>query len=109
MTATTTTQRLKAALNEVDYPADRDRLVEAARANGADEDTVRALRAMPPDDYRNFDDVRASTQKTDDGGPTGDADKANARRHHTKPGVAEREKDIPANPIVEELGENRGS
>ena len=39
-----------------------------------------------------------------------DAEKADAHRVHTKPGLAQSAKDIqPANPIIEELGENRGS
>ncbi|TQN33225.1 uncharacterized protein DUF2795 [Haloactinospora alba] len=109
MTATTTTRRLKAALDDVDYPADKDQLVRTARDNGADEDTVRALEAMPPTDYGDFDEVTASVQMTDDAGPLSDAEKARARRHHTTPGVAETEKETPDNPIEEELGENRGS
>ncbi|MBB4934539.1 hypothetical protein F4561_005359 [Lipingzhangella halophila] len=109
MVATTTTERLQAALSDADFPADKDRLLEFARANGADDETVRALRALPVAEYENFEQVAASVAKTDAGGPTDDADKANARRHHTHPQMAEREKDIPSNPIVEELGENRGS
>ncbi|WP_046470092.1 DUF2795 domain-containing protein [Allosalinactinospora lopnorensis] len=109
MVATTTTERLQAALSGADFPAHRDDLVEAARDSGADEETIRALRAIPAEDYANFSEVTASVRMADAGGPDSDSDKANARRHHTHPGMAEREKEIPGNPIAEELGENRGS
>ncbi|RNL82168.1 DUF2795 domain-containing protein [Halostreptopolyspora alba] len=109
MVATTTTERLQAALAEADYPADKERLLEVARASGADEETVRALRALPLAEYANFEEVTASVAKEDAGGPETDAEKARARRHHTHPHMAEREKETPTNPIVDELGENRGS
>jgi hypothetical protein len=48
---------IRAALVDVDYPADKDTLVEAARKACADDGTLLALRAMPPVDYRNIDEV----------------------------------------------------
>ncbi len=109
MVATTTNERLQAALSDADFPTDKEQLVEVARASGADEETVRALRALPVTEYASFAEVTASVPKPDDRGPAGDADKANARRHHTHTHLAEREKEIPTNPIVDEVGENRGS
>lgn len=108
MGATTEHDRVKDALAEVDFPAHRDELVEAGQSAGADGETVRALRAMPPVEYENIGQVLASVPAADAGGASG-ADKAAARRHHTHDRLAEREKDVPANPIAEELGENRGS
>jgi hypothetical protein len=106
MVASTTRSRLRDCLNDVDFPADKGNLVEAAVRNGCDEDTVRALRAIPPETYANFSQVLASVPLADT--LLSDAEKAVARRVHTKRGLAEGAKDIPApSPIVEELGENR--
>ena len=38
-------------LSGVDYPADRDDLVEAAESNGADSDLLELLRALPDRTY----------------------------------------------------------
>lgn len=57
-------------LSGVDFPADKDRLVEQARHGGADEETVRALRAVPPESYGGFGQVLVSVPLADDGGPT---------------------------------------
>jgi hypothetical protein len=47
-------------LTNVDFPASRDALVQAAEQDGAPEDVVKALRAMPPVDYGNKDEVMRS-------------------------------------------------
>lgn len=47
-------------LTTVDFPAHRDDLVRAAEGEGAPEDVVKALRAMPPVVYENKDEVRRS-------------------------------------------------
>ncbi|MBF6135170.1 DUF2795 domain-containing protein [Nocardia otitidiscaviarum] len=39
--------QLQKYLSGVDYPCDRDELVQAARNNGADTDVLDALRGMP--------------------------------------------------------------
>lgn len=80
----TSDERLRAALSEVDYPASKDELVGYAQRAGADEQTVRALRAMPPVDYTNFDEVSGSVPQQHD-------------------------KSEASTPIGEEIGENRGS
>ncbi|HVR00483.1 MAG TPA: DUF2795 domain-containing protein [Mycobacterium sp.] len=109
MAAATTRSRLRQYLNDVDYPADKDTLLEVANRNGCDEDTSRALRAIPPETYANFGEVLSSVALTDDQDLT-DSAKAEAHRVHTKPNLAQSAKDVgPVNPIVEELGENRGS
>ncbi len=109
MAAATTRSRLRQYLNDVDYPADKDALLEAANRNGCDEDTNRALRSIPPETYANFEEIVSSVTLTDDADPT-DSEKAQAHRVHNKANVAQSAKDVgPVNPIVEELGENRGS
>ena len=44
MAASTTPSRLRHCLNDVDFPADKDALLDAATRNGCDDETSRALR-----------------------------------------------------------------
>ncbi|MCV7379574.1 hypothetical protein BST11_11475 [Mycobacterium alsense] len=68
------------------------------------------MRAIPPETYTNLNQVAASVTIANDDDVIRDADRAAARRTHTEPGRTESAKDITAeSPIVEELGENRGS
>ncbi|MDD7968219.1 DUF2795 domain-containing protein [Actinomycetospora lemnae] len=68
MSASTTRDRLDAALDGVSFPADRDTLVEAARRRD-DEQTARALRAIPPVEYGSPKDVVASVSLAEDDHP----------------------------------------
>lgn len=107
---TTDRSTLEATLSAVDFPASKEDLVAYAENNGADEGTVRALRAMPPADYENLTEVERSVpldKATEEG--QSDSDKAQQDRHRPESGLAEHETRTPDNPIVEELGENRGS
>lgn len=47
-------QQLRDALVDVDYPADKQTLLDHAIRNGANEDVLAVLRAVPPEDYGNF-------------------------------------------------------
>jgi len=110
MSASTTHQRLRHALEDVDFPAEKDRLVDQALENDADAQTVRALRAIPPVEYRSLSEVLSSVSLDDEKDVVSPGQQAQARRTHTKPGLAESAKNqSPINPIVEELGTNRGS
>jgi hypothetical protein len=51
---------IRAALIDADYPADKDALVHYAEKACAEPETVRALRAMPPVEYGNIDEVLRS-------------------------------------------------
>ncbi|MFD6950305.1 hypothetical protein A6A08_02165 [Nocardiopsis sp. TSRI0078] len=100
---------LQAILGEVDFPAGKDRIVEHARNADADEELLSALRAIPPADYNQPEEVLRSVPL-----PRSDTDshpesaRAQHRREHGKPGMAESMKETrPVNPIEEELGENR--
>jgi hypothetical protein len=104
--AVTDVDRLRSVLSGADFPAERDDLVGCAQRAGADNDTVRALRAMPPVSYSNFAEVLQSVSLKSDRSP---ADQAAQRRTHTKPGLTELEKDVPSHPIGDEIGDNRGS
>uniref|UniRef100_UPI00403C64C6 DUF2795 domain-containing protein n=1 Tax=Mycobacterium hainanense TaxID=3289775 RepID=UPI00403C64C6 len=109
MVASTTPNQLRRCLSDVDFPANKQDLLDAADRNGCDDDTVRALRGIPPETYNNAAQVAASVTIADDR-DVENGGKAAARRTHTKPGLAENAKDNPVqSPIVEELGENRGS
>jgi hypothetical protein len=57
MSDTTTVDRLRTVLTDVDYPAGKGQLVDHASRNNADEDTVHALRSVPDRLYESFDDV----------------------------------------------------
>jgi hypothetical protein len=110
MSASTTHQQLRRALGDVDFPVEKDRLVDRALANGADDHTVRALRAIPPVEYQSLSEVLSSVPLRDEQDEVQPGQQAQARRTHTKPGLAESAKDVsPPNPIVEELGTNRKS
>lgn len=102
--------RLKAALDDVDYPATKEQLLARAESNKADEDTIKALRSVQNVSYGNFGDVAGAIPMAP-GAEYGqsDSDKAQQDRQSTKDGLAETMTETPDNPIVEELGENRGS
>lgn len=107
MVASTSRDELRKCLEDIDFPAGKDDLVNAASKKDCDE-AARALRAIPPETYRNLAEVLASVTLDDD--ELSESEKASARRTHTKPGLAENAKEIgPVNPIVDELGENRYS
>ena len=57
MSDTTTVDRLRTALADVSYPADKGQLVDHASRNNADEDTVHALHSVPERLYGSFDEV----------------------------------------------------
>jgi hypothetical protein len=110
MSASTTHQRLRHALEDVHFPAEKDRLVDQALENDADAQTVRALRAIPPVEYRSLSEVLSSVSLDYEKDVVPPGQQAQARRTHTKPGLAESAKNqSPINPIVEELGTNCGS
>jgi hypothetical protein len=43
--------KIQKFLSGVDYPADRDQLIQAAKSNGADKDTLDQLRQLPDRNY----------------------------------------------------------
>lgn len=101
---------VKMSLSAMTFPASKEEIVSYAENTTADEATVRALRAMPVGDYDSVSEVEAAVpldKGTEEGQSS--SDKAQQHRKNTQSGLAEQETDIPANPIVEELGENRGS
>ncbi|MEJ2852131.1 MULTISPECIES: DUF2795 domain-containing protein [unclassified Saccharothrix] len=57
MSDTTTVDRLRTALRDVRYPADKAQLADHASRNNADEDTVHALRSIPGEVFGSFEEV----------------------------------------------------
>jgi len=102
----TDADRVHRALSEVRFPADKANLAQHALEAGADRDTIRALNAIPPVEYANIAEVMQSVT-LDDGRSA--AERAAQHREKTHPRVTERERPVPKNPIVDELGVNRGS
>jgi Protein of unknown function (DUF2795) len=79
-------------LVDVDFPADKDALVAAAERHGAGDEVVRAIRAVPPVDYRNKDEVVRSLRL--DPAPHRDPGLASEQaRQDAQPGIAEHLRD----------------
>ncbi|MFC0052322.1 DUF2795 domain-containing protein [Streptomyces actinomycinicus] len=93
------------ALKDVSYPADRDRLVSAAREAGAPEAVVDALRGIPADEYAGRDEVARSVrvEPASDPGPDAGRRPAERARHGGKPGISQHLWEEPKTPIHEEF------
>ncbi|GAB3488121.1 DUF2795 domain-containing protein [Amycolatopsis cihanbeyliensis] len=107
---TTDRRTLEAALSDADFPAGKEQLVSYAENHGVDAGAVRALRAMPPAEYANVAEVLRSAplDKAAEEGQSS-SDKARQAGQDAPSGLAEHQRATRPNPIVEELGENRGS
>ena len=73
-------------LTAVDFPATRDEIVQEAAREGAPEEVLKALRAMPPLDYRNKTEVLRSAAVKEELPPSEHAVRA---RDHTHERIAE--------------------
>jgi hypothetical protein len=54
------TDEVLSALRNVDFPASKEELLRAAREAGASDEVIRALRAIPPVEYANRNEVARS-------------------------------------------------
>ena len=83
------------ALVNLDFPASKDQILAAAIETGADTDTLRALRALPPVDYGNLAEVARSADldPAERDGQT-PLEKALQARQHDKHGVAEHMREV---------------
>lgn len=70
-------------LQRMDFPASKEDIVREAEQEGAPQDVLRALRAMPPVDYANRTEVArsAGTDLAPEKTPADKAVKARDRRH----------------------------
>jgi hypothetical protein len=100
--------QLKMALRDVDYPAGKEELLQAAGAADAPEDVIRALRAIPPEVYRNREEVARSIpgDPAEELGvtPAQRAEQARERRRHGGEHLSQYLREVPKPPLEEELG-----
>ncbi|ONI89667.1 hypothetical protein ALI22I_14280 [Saccharothrix sp. ALI-22-I] len=68
MASTLTRDHLKECLKEIDYPASKEDLVDAA-IRKSDGLALKALRAIPPADYANLAEVFGAVKFEDDNKP----------------------------------------
>jgi hypothetical protein len=96
------------ALGDVDFPADKERLVTAAEDAGASGDVVAVLRAMPREEYGSRAEVARSVEVD----PASDLDLSEAQRAEQarmggRPGLSQHLRDVPKPPVQEELDRDR--
>jgi hypothetical protein len=92
----------------IDYPASKADLLRAAQDAGAPEEIVRALRAIPPEEYANRNEVMRSvpTDPAQELHPDAAqrAEQAREQRHHGQQHLSQYEREVPKPPIDDELG-----
>jgi hypothetical protein len=77
-----TNEEVRLYLDSVDFPATRDDIVREAEQSDAPEPVLKALRGMPPVDYRNREEVlRSAKTQIAEETPQEKAIKARDRRH----------------------------
>jgi Protein of unknown function (DUF2795) len=96
-----------AAVKDVDFPADKDELVQAAKVAGASGDVVGALRALPPERYGNREEVARSV-RVDPASDLGlsEAQRAEQARLGGKRGLSKHLRDVGKPPVEDELDED---
>jgi hypothetical protein len=99
--------QLKRALRDVDFPAGKQELLQAAEANGAPDELIAALRAIPPDEYANRDEVARSIPEDPARelslSPAQRAEQARERRRHGGQHLSQYLREVPKPPVEEEL------
>ncbi|UUU29738.1 DUF2795 domain-containing protein [Streptomyces sp. CA-210063] len=92
------------ALRNVDFPAGRTQLLEAARSAGASGEVMSALRGIPPETCTSRDDIVRSV-RTDPDSDLGhsQAQRGDQARQGGKPGLSQHLREVPKPPIEEEL------
>ncbi|KRV48437.1 hypothetical protein AQ490_04060 [Wenjunlia vitaminophila] len=92
------------ALKEVDFPADKDALLTAARRAGASDEVLKALRGIPPEEYGNRQDVARSVRVDADSDLRHSrAQRAEQARGHGRQGLSQHLRDVPKPPVEDEL------
>jgi hypothetical protein len=102
MAAHATVQEVLRAMEQVDFPAGKDDLLAAARAAGASEEVLKALRGIPPDEYANREEVARSVRldpSTEDGLDA--SQRAEQARRGGRPGLSQHEVEA-REPVIEE-------
>ena len=104
------TDQLRQALRDVDFPAGNDELIRAAQASGAPGEVIRALRAIPPEEYANREEVARSVPEDPAEelrpSPAQRAAQARERRHHGGQHLSQYMREVPKPAVEDELDEN---
>ena len=104
------TDQLRQALRDVDFPAGEDELIRAAQAAGAPGEVIRALRAIPPEEYANREEVARSVPKDPaeelHPSPAQRTAQARERRHHGGQHLSQYLREVPKPAVEDDLDEN---
>ncbi|GGM08488.1 hypothetical protein GCM10010129_60520 [Streptomyces fumigatiscleroticus] len=104
MSHTTSAREVVDAVKDVDFPAGKDELIDAARKAGASREAVAALRGIPPEQYANREEVARSVRVDPDSDlGTSPAQRAEQARAGGRPGQSQHLRDMPKPPVQEEL------
>jgi hypothetical protein len=63
-----TARAVHEVLNDLDYPATKEQVVEHAERRSADDEVLRALRALPLGDYESREDITKGLAPADQAG-----------------------------------------
>jgi hypothetical protein len=103
MTHATSARDVVEAIKDVDFPAGKDRLIEAASRSGAP-DVVKALRGIPAEQYANREEVARSVRVDPDSDlGLSPAQRAEQAREGGRPGQSQHLREVPKPPVEEEL------
>jgi hypothetical protein len=103
------TDEIKAVLNDLDFPASKEDIVEHARHRaGADSAAERALKALPVADYASLREVLRSVPTAPAPERT-ESERQSQHRQHRHTGLAEHMRDAELPVVEEELRKDTGS
>lgn len=98
---------LRRILNGMSFPVGRDDVVEQAMEAGGDEEMVSALRAMPPADFYEAEQILRAVPLRE--APDAHTEAARKQPQERITSSTSDQVPDPVNPIEDELGENRGA
>ena len=91
----------------MDFPAGKDELVRAAHAAGEPGEVIQALRAIPPEECANREEVARSVPKDPAGelhpSPAQRAAQARERRHRGGQHLSQYQREVPKPAVEDEL------
>jgi hypothetical protein len=97
------TDEIRSVLNDLDFPASKEQVVEHARhVSTLGNHARRALAALPLGEYANLGEVLRSVP-VDPAPERTDSERTAQRRQHRKPLLAEHTRDRDLPPVEEEL------
>lgn len=100
--------QLRRALRDADFPASKEDLVQVAQSAGASGEVIAALRAIPPVEYANRDEVARSVPvdvaaEQPDVSPGQRGEQARERRHHGGQRLSQYQREVPKPAVEDEL------